>query len=326
MNTSFKYLAMGLLAVSLVSCHEDVIKADYDRVATQALPVVKTGDVVVDFGASFVIGMEVTPDAKVQRDEQGLLVGTNQELSLVDEKTQRIVVSLDEAGKGMVPLTGLDDKATYYYRAYASNKAGQVAYGEVKSFTTNAALAESVELLRLDFQGDEAQGKFTPVGLAEGAQPPVYFDLTPIGMGTKSWLLSCMDAKKLSGGGVEVGEPTDNVLTYPADLTGVFFPKVSFKLLNMDALTGQACPAKVQVLASEKPITTAAEADAAVVLKEFKFADAGKTAVVDVEVPFAFMNKKCFISIRNKSLYQGKGKGDLGVAVYGFAITSMKKK
>lgn len=326
MNTSFKYLAMGLLAVSLVSCHEDVVKADYDRVATQALPVVKTGDVVVDFGSNFVISMEVTPDAKVQRDEQGLLVGTNKELSLVDDNTQRITVQLDEMGKGMVPLTELEDKATYYYRAYASNKEGQVAYGEVKSFTTNAALAESVEMLRLDFLGDEAQSKFSPVGLAKGAQPPVYFNLAPFGMATNSWLMSCMNEQELKQRKLAIDDPTDNVLTFAADFTGVFFPKVSLDLFNMDALAGQATPAVVQVLMSEKPITTSAEADAATVIKEFKFTDDGQTAALDADVPFAFMNKKCFISIRNKSFYKGKNNGDLGVAVFGFAITSMKKK
>ena len=98
---------------------------------TIVLPSVKTHTVYNVMQSYAVAGGNVSSDGNASVTERGVVYGTNQHLTTVDNKVSN--------GSGMgsfsCNLTNLQSNTTYYVRAYAVNSVG-TAYGEEVTFTT----------------------------------------------------------------------------------------------------------------------------------------------------------------------------------------------
>ena len=99
------------------------------------LPTVTTAEITNIGSVKATCGGNVTDDGTMTVTARGVCYGTNQYPTIEGSHTTN--------GKGLGEftsnITGLNDKTTYYVRAYATNAAGTV-YGEQKSFKTENGL------------------------------------------------------------------------------------------------------------------------------------------------------------------------------------------
>lgn len=95
---------------------------------------VKTSEVTSITANSATCGGEITCDADVHIVERGVCWSKEQYPTIVSAHTS------DGQGGGTYTsyLTNLEEKSSYYVRAYAKTKEGEVLYGEQKPFTTSA--------------------------------------------------------------------------------------------------------------------------------------------------------------------------------------------
>ena len=102
-------------------------------------PIVKTAETTDVSYTSAKVGGDVTDDGGEDVTERGVVYSTNQNPTTANSK----VVSGSGKGTFTCNLTNLQEGTMYYVRAYAINSKG-IAYGEEKSFTTNAITVPTV--------------------------------------------------------------------------------------------------------------------------------------------------------------------------------------
>jgi len=124
----------------LDNCKKGSNSPDDDNDIPQVkVPTVTTSAVYSITASGAVSGGNVTSDGGADVTARGLCWGTNPSPTVADQ------VIAGGSGKGSFSnnFSGLYQGSTYYFRAFATNSAG-TSYGEIRSFTTNYELAETV--------------------------------------------------------------------------------------------------------------------------------------------------------------------------------------
>jgi len=126
-------LSIGLL---LLSC-------DPQENPDPVIPSVTTGDVTDITTTTAICGGNVTADGGAAVTARGVCWSTSENPTTLDSKTTDDLAQKTKAADGTglgtytSNITGLSPNTTYYVRAYATNSVG-TAYGEQRTFTTNA--------------------------------------------------------------------------------------------------------------------------------------------------------------------------------------------
>jgi hypothetical protein len=127
-------LTFYVMILLLNNCKES--STDPVPTATVSLPTVTTSDISAITQVTASGGGEVKSDGGATVTARGLCWSTNPVPTISDSK------KLNGTGKGVfsISISGLSLGTKYYVRAFATNSKG-TAYGEEKSFTTDATLA-----------------------------------------------------------------------------------------------------------------------------------------------------------------------------------------
>ena len=105
---------------------------DVETTSSAVLPTITTGEATEVAISSATVSGNVTDDGGASVTERGVCWATTENPTISDNK----LVSGDGKGKFSVSLSDLNEKTTYYVRAYATNSKG-TAYGNEISFMTN---------------------------------------------------------------------------------------------------------------------------------------------------------------------------------------------
>lgn len=104
-------------------------------------PTVSTDNITDILTTSAIVTGSITSDGGAYISECGIVYNTSGDPTISNNK----VLTSERSGTFQCNLTDLQDQSTYYVRAYAINEKG-VAYGEEKSFTTQALSLPTVSL------------------------------------------------------------------------------------------------------------------------------------------------------------------------------------
>lgn len=105
------------------------------------LPTVSTDNITDILTTSAIVTGSIISDGGAYISESGIVYNTSENPTISNNK----VLSSERSGTFQCNLTDLQEQTTYYVRAYAINEKG-VAYGEEKSFTTQALSLPTVSL------------------------------------------------------------------------------------------------------------------------------------------------------------------------------------
>ena len=128
MKARHLFLALGAAALLSIGCTPE----EEDKGSKAQLPTITTIEASTVLSSAIVTGGNITADGGADVTERGVCYSETPGAVIEGDK-----VVAATAGKGAfeVTLEGLEFGTTYYYRAYAVNKAG-VAYGAELSATT----------------------------------------------------------------------------------------------------------------------------------------------------------------------------------------------
>lgn len=335
MNSSyiFKALLLCLSLTALVSCGEDLNKADYDKaVNAAALPTVVTGDVTV-YGVAAEATMTVTPAEGTTVLEQGFIVAQKPDAALADSTNKIIYVTAEPATPATAAITELAVGETYYVKAFAHVDGG-IAYGETKTITATGDY-ERVTDYATDFTDMDGADidHFTTVKLGNTVNPFTPVSLSIVGLNQWGFSGSAIAPSLFTTGSASIASRDENnLLSFKADLTGKAFSAVTVEGLNMAAIFGSNYPTKpgdFEVLVSAEPITDEAGLAAATVIGKSKFSTDPQDATFEFftvtgEIPISYTGT-CYITVHNHSVY-GTAADNLGVIITGFSLNSLHKK
>ena len=299
-----KSVLLGCALMFTASCGNDYELDDFRQPAAAPTQTTVTTSTVEAYGVLAKAGLIVNVAEGSQVEEAGFLFGTNPELPLTDESTQRVQVSGYTSGEEKaIALNDLEPGTTYYVKAYAFAD-GNMVCGDVKSITANNNFSREV-YQTLDITSDQLGFIDFP---NSGNDMMHVLDIAPLfGMSQPC------PVQKLSIINDEftgINDPfAEGAMVIPVDFTGVAFPAITVAADNMGAIFGSpANSGNYSVFISKDPINTVEDLAAATKIATYNFPQAGgeyQYSEKSFDVPFEF-DGPCYIAIYSYSLYESK--------------------
>lgn len=296
-----KSVLLGCALMFTASCGNDYELDDFRLPAAAPTQTTVTTATVEAYGVLAKAGLIVNVAEGSQVEEAGFLFGTNPELPLTDESTQRVQVSGYTSGEEKaIALNDLEPGTTYYVKAYAFAD-GNLVCGDVKSITASNNFSREV-YQTLDITSDQLGFIDFP---NSGNDKMHVLDIAPLfGMPQPC------PVQKLSIINDEftgIKDPVaEGAMVIPVDFTGVAFPAITVAADNMGAIFGSpAASGNYSVFISKDPINTVEDLAAATKIATYNFPQAGgeyQYSEKSFDVPFEF-DGPCYIAIYSYSLY-----------------------
>lgn len=296
-----KSVLLGCALMFTASCGNDYELDDFRLPAAAPTQTTVTTATVEAYGVMAKAGLIVNVAEGSQVEEAGFLFGTNPELPLTDESTQRVQVSGYTSGEEKaIALNDLEPGTTYYVKAYAFAD-GNLVCGDVKSITASNNFSREI-YQTLDITSDQLGFIDFP---NSGNDKMHVLDIAPLfGMPQPC------PVQKLSIINDEftgIKDPVaEGAMVIPVDFTGVAFPAITVAADNMGAIFGSpAASGNYSVFISKDPINTVEDLAAATKIATYNFPQAGgeyQYSEKSFDVPFEF-DGPCYIAIYSYSLY-----------------------
>lgn len=296
-----KSVLLGCALMFTASCGNDYELDDFRQPAAAPTQTTVTTATVEAYGVLAKAGLIVNVAEGSHVEEAGFLFGTNPELPLTDESTQRVQVSGYTSGEEKaIALNDLEPGTTYYVKAYAFAD-GNLVCGDVKSITASNNFSREV-YQTLDITSDQLGFIDFP---NSGNDKMHVLDIAPLfGMPQPC------PVQKLSIINDEftgIKDPVvEGAMVIPVDFTGVAFPAITVAADNMGAIFGSpAASGNYSVFISKDPINTVEDLAAATKIATYNFPQAGgeyQYSEKSFDVPFEF-DGPCYIAIYSYSLY-----------------------
>lgn len=296
-----KSVLLGCALMFTASCGNDYELDDFRMPAAAPTQTTVTTATVEAYGVLAKAGLIVNVAEGSQVEEAGFLFGTNPELPLTDESTQRVQVSGYTSGEEKaIALNDLEPGTTYYVKAYAFAD-GNLVCGDVKSITASNNFSREI-YQTLDITSDQLGFIDFP---NSGNDKMHVLDIAPLfGMPQPC------PVQKLSIINDEftgIKDPVaEGAMVIPVDFTGVAFPAITVAADNMGAIFGSpAASGNYSVFISKDPINTVEDLAAATKIATYNFPQAGgeyQYSEKSFDVPFEF-DGPCYIAIYSYSLY-----------------------
>ena len=323
-----KSVLLGCALMFTASCGNDYELDDFRLPAAAPTQTTVTTATVEAYGVLAKAGLIVNVAEGSQVEEAGFLFGTNPELPLTDESTQRVQVSGYTSGEEKaIALNDLEPGTTYYVKAYAFAD-GNLVCGDVKSITASNNFSREI-YQTLDITSDQLGFIDFP---NSGNDKMHVLDIAPLfGMPQPC------PVQKLSIINDEftgIKDPVaEGAMVIPVDFTGVAFPAITVAADNMGAIFGSpAASGNYSVFISKDPINTVEDLAAATKIATYNFPQAGgeyQYSEKSFDVPFEF-DGPCYIAIYSYSLsksdyakYLSSLAGSKPVANYGIMIEAI---
>lgn len=323
-----KSVLLGCALMFTASCGNDYELDDFRLPAAAPTQTTVTTATVEAYGALAKAGLIVNVAEGSQVEEAGFLFGTNPELPLTDESTQRVQVSGYISGEEKaIALNDLEPGTTYYVKAYAFAD-GNLVCGDVKSITasdnfsrefyqTIDITAEGLGFIDFPNSGNDKMHVLDIAPLFDMSQPCLVQKLSIIDDGFSS---------------IEF-PVAEGAMVFPVDFTGVAFPAITVAAYNMGAIFGSpANSGNYSVFISKDPINTVEDLAAATKIATYNFPQTGgeyEYSEKSFDVPFEF-DGPCYIAIYSYSLsksdyakYLSSLAGSKPVANYGIMIEAI---
>lgn len=299
-----KSVLLGCALMFTASCGNDYELDDFRMPAAAPTQTTVTTATVEAYGVLAKAGLIVNVAEGSHVEEAGFLFGTNPELPLTDESTQRVQVSGYTSGEEKaIALNDLEPGTTYYVKAYAFAD-GNLVCGDVKSITASNNFSREI-YQTLDITSDQLGFIDFP---NSGNDKMHVLDIAPLfGMPQPC------PVQKLSIINDEftgINDPfAEGAMVIPVDFTGVAFPAITVAADNMGAIFGSpAASGNYSVFISKDPINTVEDLAAATKIATYNFPQAGgeyQYSEKSFDVPFEF-DGPCYIAIYSYSLYESK--------------------
>lgn len=299
-----KSVLLGCALMFTASCGNDYELDDFRMPAAAPTQTTVTTATVEAYGVLAKAGLIVNVAEGSQVEEAGFLFGTNPELPLTDESTQRVQVSGYTSGEEKaIALNDLEPGTTYYVKAYAFAD-GNLVCGDVKSITASNNFSREI-YQTLDITSDQLGFIDFP---NSGNDKMHVLDIAPLfGMPQPC------PVQKLSIINDEftgIKDPVaEGAMVIPVDFTGVAFPAITVAADNMGAIFGSpAASGNYSVFISKDPINTVEDLAAATKIATYNFPQAGgeyQYSEKSFDVPFEF-DGPCYIAIYSYSLVESK--------------------
>lgn len=299
-----KSVLLGCALMFTASCGNDYELDDFRMPAAAPTQTTVTTATVEAYGVMAKAGLIVNVAEGSQVEEAGFLFGTNPELPLTDESTQRVQVSGYTSGEEKaIALNDLEPGTTYYVKAYAFAD-GNLVCGDVKSITASNNFSREI-YQTLDITSDQLGFIDFP---NSGNDKMHVLDIAPLfGMPQPC------PVQKLSIINDEftgIKDPVaEGAMVIPVDFTGVAFPAITVAADNMGAIFGSpANSGNYSVFISKDPINTVEDLAAATKIATYNFPQAGgeyQYSEKSFDVPFEF-DGPCYIAIYSYSLVESK--------------------
>lgn len=323
-----KSVLLGCALMFTASCGNDYELDDFRMPAAAPTQTTVTTSTVEAYGVLAKAGLIVNVAEGSQVEEAGFLFGTNPELPLTDESTQRVQVSGYTSGEEKaIALNDLEPGTTYYVKAYAFAD-GNLVCGDVKSITASNNFSREF-YQTLDITSDQLGFIDFP---NSGNDMMHVLDIAPLfGMPQPC------PVQKLSIINDEftgIKDPVaEGAMVIPVDFTGVAFPAITVAADNMGAIFGSpANSGNYSVFISKDPINTVEDLAAATKIATYNFPQAGgeyQYSEKSFDIPFEF-DGPCYIAIYSYSLsksdyakYLSSLAGSKPVANYGIMIEAI---
>ena len=299
-----KSVLLGCALMFTASCGNDYELDDFRMPAAAPTQTTVTTATVEAYGVLAKAGLIVNVAEGSQVEEAGFLFGTNPELPLTDESTQRVQVSGYTSGEEKaIALNDLEPGTTYYVKAYAFAD-GNLVCGDVKSITANNNFSREI-YQTLDITSDQLGFIDFP---NSGNDMMHVLDIAPLfGMSQPCPVqkLSIINDEFNS-----INDPfAEGAMVIPVDFTGVAFPAITVAADNMGAIFGSpANSGNYSVFISKDPINTVEDLAAATKIATYNFPQAGgeyQYSEKSFDVPFEF-DGPCYIAIYSYSLVESK--------------------
>lgn len=297
-----KYIVLAMACIGLFSaCNNELNKEDYEYPFDETkLAVVKTGEIVADYGVSLKVEMQVESNNGLDTVmQQGIVISETENIDLV----HAIVTpaSSRKLEKQVLTIEGLTSGKSYYYCAYAQNQDG-VAYGEKKQITMGKPWERAAVVLA-DFQSSDFLNMLMSVQLGEDDGVQVAsFGALPI-INSAPFALIMWSINGQTGAPIEA----DDVIFIEADFTDGVSPEFTYLPYCYGAKPLQDSDYyfdSYEVIVSEEPFETAEQVNAAKVY----FAETLNAETVNtmhtLKLP-EFEGKTCYIGIRHRSEESG---------------------
>lgn len=293
-----KYILIAIACAGLFSaCNNELEKGDYDYpFDSTKLAVVKTGEVLADYGISMKIEMQVENNNGLDTImQQGIVVSEVENIDLINGIVAPAASRKLE--KQVLTIEGLTSGKTYYYCAYAQNQDG-VAYGEKKQITMGKPW-ERADVLLADFQTTDFFDMVMSAQFGEddGVQPANFGELPIINKAPFALIMWSLD--NTTGAAIDA----DDLIFIKADFTDGVSPEFTYLPYSYAAKPLQQKDMyfdSYEVIASEEPFETVEQANAAkVYFSETLNAETVNT-MHTVKLP-DFEGKVCYVGIRHKA-------------------------
>lgn len=299
-----KSVLLGCALMFTASCGNDYELDDFRMPAAAPTQTTVTTATVEAYGVLAKAGLIVNVAEGSQVEEAGFLFGTNPELPLTDESTQRVQVSGYTSGEEKaIALNDLEPGTTYYVKAYAFAD-GNLVCGDVKSITASNNFSREI-YQTLDITSDQLGFIDFP---KSGNDKMHVLDIAPLfGMPQPCPVqkLSIINDEFNS-----INDPfAEGAMVIPVDFTGVAFPAITVAADNMGAIFGSpANSGNYSVFISKDPINTVEDLAAATKIATYNFPQTGgeyQYSEKSFDVPFEF-DGPCYIAIYSYSLVESK--------------------
>lgn len=299
-----KSVLLGCALMFTASCGNDYELDDFRMPAAAPTQTTVTTATVEAYGVLAKAGLIVNVAEGSQVEEAGFLFGTNPELPLTDESTQRVQVSGYTSGEEKaIALNDLEPGTTYYVKAYAFAD-GNLVCGDVKSITASNNFSREI-YQTLDITSDQLGFIDFP---NSGNDKMHVLDIAPLfGMPQPCPVqkLSIINDEFNS-----INDPfAEGAMVIPVDFTGVAFPAITVAADNMGAIFGSpANSGNYSVFISKDPINTVEDLAAATKIATYNFPQTGgeyQYSEKSFDVPFEF-DGPCYIAIYSYSLVESK--------------------
>ena len=294
----FFYFACA--SILFAACSEEK-KEDYNPTFDSGkLAIVETGEVSGNYGTALKLSMKTTGNNALDTVmQQGILLATSQDqLNLIHGVVYP--AGSCKVGETMeVTIKELEAQKEYYYCAYAQNREG-VSFGEVKKLTTDKAW-DKAPVVYENFKTTSFLNNLAVynLGTDDGVQAGnvASWDLGLVNGATFALILWSLDNQT----GALLA--ADDLIECVADFTDGVFPEFTFLPYSYGAMPVQEKDIyfdSFEIIASESPIETKEQADAAKVYYKATLTKETVNQMHTVDLS-DFENKVCYIGIRHKA-------------------------
>ena len=296
-----KSVLLGCALMFTAGCGNDYELDDFRMPAAAPTQTTVTTATVEAYGVLAKAGLIVNVAEGSQVEEAGFLFGTNPELPLTDESTQRVQVSGYTSGEEKaIALNDLEPGTTYYVKAYAFAD-GNLVCGDVKSITASNNFSREI-YQTLDITSDQLGFIDFP---NSGNDKMHVLDIAPLFGMPQPFPVQKLSIINDEFTGIK--DPVaEGAMVIPVDFTGVAFPAITVAADNMGAIFGSpAASGNYSVFISKDPINTVEDLAAATKIATYNFPQAGgeyQYSEKSFDVPFEF-DGPCYIAIYSYSLY-----------------------